>query len=112
MNGADKCPPTIKLCNIRTEKNKLERENDNRTPLDRVTVEFMRNMMDSDNAGTSGGFSPSIVDGLPLAMVYAPMQKWRQAYSPDEALVRGTMFAELDKPFYPPKICGGNKNGK
>ena len=87
----------------------MERENDTRTPLDRVTPEFMREMMDRADMDAGRGFDPSVVDGLPLAMVYAPSQKWRQAYSPDEALSRGTMFAELDKPFYPPRVCGGDR---
>ena len=87
----------------------MERENDNRTPLDRVSPEFMRDMMEMSDKDTGRGFNPSVVDGLPLAMVYAPMQKWHQAYSPDEALSRGTLFAELDKPFYPPRVCGGKR---
>ena len=33
-----------------------------------------------------------------LAMVYSPMQCWRMLYSPEKALMRGTMFEELDKP--------------
>lgn len=37
-------------------------------------------------------------DGLQLAMVYALMQKFRDLYEPEAALVRGTLFAELDKP--------------
>ena len=90
----------------------MERENDNRTPLDRVTQEFMRDMMVQSETAAGRGFDPSVVDGLPLAMVYAPMQKWRNAYSPDEALIRGTMFAELDRPFYPPKVCGCKDGGK
>ena len=36
--------------------------------------------------------------GVSLAMVYSPRQYWRDAYSPAEALDRGTLFAELDKP--------------
>lgn len=90
----------------------MERENDNRTPLDRVTPEFMRDMMEMSDIDAGRGFDPSVVNSLPLAMVYAPSQKWRQAYSPDEALMRGTMFAELDLPFYPPRVCGGKNNGK
>jgi hypothetical protein len=35
----------------------------------------------------------------PLAMVYSPYQIWRNAYAPDVALKRGTLFAELDLPF-------------
>ena len=33
-----------------------------------------------------------------LAMVYSPHQCWRKLYSPDTALMRGTLFEELDKP--------------
>lgn len=40
-----------------------------------------------------GGGAPS------LAMVYCPRQYWRGILSPDEALKRGTLFAELHKPF-------------
>ncbi len=34
-----------------------------------------------------------------LAMVYAPMQTFVKIYEPTKALSRGTLFAELDKPF-------------
>ena len=37
--------------------------------------------------------------GYPLASVYAPLQEWREAYSEEEALHRGTLFRQLDKPF-------------
>ena len=87
----------------------MERENDNRTPLDRIQPEFMRTMMAENEKASGRGFDPSVVDSLPLAMVYAPRQKWRDAYAPDEALLRGTMFAELDKPFYHGCSCGGNR---
>ncbi len=36
---------------------------------------------------------------LALAMVYVLMQRWQNIYEPDLALERGTIFAELDKPF-------------
>ncbi len=36
---------------------------------------------------------------LPLAMSYVPMQNWREIYECDKALLRGTVFCELDKPF-------------
>jgi len=39
------------------------------------------------------------VDMLPLAMAYVPMQKWQKIYEPEMSRMRGTMFAELDKPF-------------
>jgi hypothetical protein len=43
------------------------------------------------------------LDNHPLAMVYSPCQAWRDAYAPDVALCRGTLFAELDLPFEPHK---------
>lgn len=39
------------------------------------------------------------IDSFPLAMSYVPMQKWRDLYSADVGLSRGTIFSELDKPF-------------
>lgn len=36
---------------------------------------------------------------LPLAMAYVPMQQWKETYSEDVALSRGTIFPELDLPF-------------
>jgi hypothetical protein len=35
----------------------------------------------------------------PLAMAYVPMQKIHYVYDPDNALMQGTLFPELDKPF-------------
>lgn len=35
-----------------------------------------------------------------LAMAYVPWQKWENIYCSDKALKRGTIFADLDKPFY------------
>ena len=37
---------------------------------------------------------------LPIAMVYMPMQEWRNVYAPCDALTAGTIFAELDLPFF------------
>jgi spore coat protein JB len=34
-----------------------------------------------------------------LAMAYVPRQKWRKIYRYDSAFLRGTIFAELDKPW-------------
>ena len=34
----------------------------------------------------------------PLAMVYSPYQIWRDLYTPEVALTRGTIFPELDLP--------------
>lgn len=37
---------------------------------------------------------------LPLAIATVPMQRFRQLYDPATALGRGTLFRELDLPFY------------
>ena len=34
-----------------------------------------------------------------LAMVYSPPQEWRAIYPVGEAIDKGTLFSELDKPF-------------
>ena len=46
--------------------------------------------------GACGGWG---LEAHPLAMVYSPCQAWRDAYPPDVALSRGTLFSELDLPF-------------
>ena len=35
-----------------------------------------------------------------LAMAYVPWQMWRNIYDTDKAFCRGTIFEELDMPFY------------
>ena len=45
-----------------------------------------------------------------LAMVYSPVQTWENLYCEDEGFVAGTIFKELDKPFYGAKCHGGNCN--
>ncbi len=47
------------------------------------------------------------VDDGVLASVYAPLQGFVGVYDPDTALVRGTMFEGLDKPFF-----GDERGGK
>lgn len=37
-------------------------------------------------------------EGLQLAMVYSPLQAFEKLYSPEDALLRGTLFESLDKP--------------
>lgn len=44
-----------------------------------------------------------VKNGAPLATVYPPYQSWRKILDAASALNRGTIFAELDKPFCP---CG------
>ena len=47
----------------------------------------------------------------PLAMVYSPIQEWRDLYDLETGFCRGTIFTELDLPFVGCKGCGGVKNG-
>lgn len=44
--------------------------------------------------------------GVPLAMVYSPVQQFADLYEPEEGLERGTIFAALDFPFYPAGCAG------
>lgn len=53
----------------------------------------LRNMQSNGKGRAGWG-----LDDYPLAMVYSPYQEWRQTYTPDIALCRGTLFGELDLP--------------
>lgn len=44
------------------------------------------------------GACPTHLHAPALAMVYSPMQCWRQLYDPKTALAHGTLFEELDLP--------------
>lgn len=35
----------------------------------------------------------------PEAMAYVPWQQWQHTYPPDQGIVRGTIFPDLDLPF-------------
>ena len=52
-------------------------------------------------------FSDIPLDKLPIAMAYVPFQKLGEVYSENDALMRGTLFPELDKPF-----CGKFTGGR
>lgn len=43
---------------------------------------------------------PEFRDTFPLAMAYVPWQKWQDIYDIDKAYCAGTIFAQLDLPFY------------
>ena len=47
--------------------------------------------------------------GMPLAMAYVPWQKWQNIYDAEKGFCRGTIFQELDLPFFG---VGGCQNGK
>ncbi|MGN0418142.1 MULTISPECIES: spore coat associated protein CotJA [Anaerostipes] len=45
------------------------------------------------------------VDSMVVAMQYVPWQHWNQIYCPEEGLRYGTIFPELNKPFYGKGAC-------
>ena len=44
--------------------------------------------------------NPSADAGLVLARATVPMQPWETIYNPEKALKQGTIFPNLDKPFF------------
>ena len=44
-------------------------------------------------------------NSMPIAMAYVPIQQWGEIYDLDKAFSRGTIFAELDKPFLERSCC-------
>lgn len=38
-------------------------------------------------------------DPMVLAMAYVPVQEWQDLYEPEEALMHGTLFRQLDLPW-------------
>lgn len=47
-----------------------------------------------------GARSSGLLDGKSLAMVYSPYQHFETLYDPRQGLCNGTIFGELNKPFY------------
>ena len=88
---------------------------------DRAAEELLRQMAEQGCVRVGGSSYPSepflrggygedtphswgLVD-YPLAMVYSPVQKWQNIYDGETALVRGTIFEELDLPFVGKCYC-------
>ena len=51
------------------------------------------------SAREKNGRANGNAQNLALAMAYVPMQCLKNAYSLEQALMAGTLFPELDKPF-------------
>ena len=47
-----------------------------------------------------------------LAMVYAVLQSYQNIYDPEIALINGTIFEELNKPFLKSSCRGANDKGE
>ena len=74
--------------------------------------EYLKQVLEGASAPTAATGEPAQSFGLagyPLAIVYAPLQAWQGLYDTDTALKKGTLFAELDKPFLGSQ---GGANGK
>ena len=56
-------------------------------------------MGDHSSPPNTGKFPYTSCSPIPLAMAYVPVQTWEDIYDCDTALLRGTLFAQLDKPF-------------
>ena len=110
----------------------MYRENEFSMRPDTVSDDFIRQLLEnqSDCHDRSDGCSRGCNDeqhkswglyGHPLAMVYSPVQEWRSLYDNEMGLSRGTIFKELDLPFYGKwndggssccrSGCGGDRNG-
>ena len=61
----------------------------------------MKNPPCSGDTGAEGCNTRELygLEGKSLAMVYSPKQYWRKLYTPEDAMLHGTLFMELDKPF-------------
>lgn len=60
-------------------------------------MRMARNQMSCDDDCSRGR---DMLYGVPLAMGYVPWQNFECTYEPAQALQAGTIFPELDKPFY------------
>ena len=109
----------------------MYRENEFASRRDGSSDDYLRRMLDGGcsqgDEGANGTNVPQkrswgLVGDYPLAMVYSPIQEWRELYDNETGLSRGTIFKELDLPFTAtwgdvasspvcPRGCGGVKNG-
>lgn len=65
-----------------------------------MTSQQCRAHMERSSANVHAAVNGSMpLDMLPLAMAYVPMQQWNETYDVEKALMRGTIFPELDLPF-------------
>ena len=49
------------------------------------------------------------LEDMPLAMAYVPWQRWQNIYDAEKGFCNGTIFQELNLPFFG---VGGCQNGK
>ncbi len=102
-------------------------DDDTMTPRDRINDRMLRRMLDGDGESANDRYTPNTavrphaneanrttwgLENHPLASVYAPLQVFRNLYDRDTALMKGTVFTELDLPFMGQSVTkGGNCRG-
>lgn len=52
------------------------------------------------NELTNSKFDDTMLKNLPLTIAFVPYQRNITSYDEDQALTRGTLYPDLDKPFY------------
>ena len=65
----------------------------------------------SYNAENENNYSCACANSTAIAMVYPVKQEWCDIYDVEIALVNGTIFNQLNKPFYPTGCSGKMKEG-
>lgn len=85
--------------NMRMDRNQMNSRNGNRgcDACDTCDIGCDRNRKSCDDDCSRGR---DMLYGVPLAMGYVPWQNFECTYEPAQALQVGTIFPELDKPFY------------
>ena len=53
-----------------------------------------------DAPANNCNIDPDCINAFPPVMAYVPMQSFRNLYDPESALCHGTIFRELDLPFF------------
>lgn len=85
----------------------MERYHNRDCSCQRNRMNDVRNGFDESGQRCGGGWNHHHdgVDSMALAMQYVPWQHWKQVYCPEEGLQYGTIFPELNKPFYGKGAC-------
>lgn len=75
-------------------------ENCNRTPARTCDSNRTACSMPARPVSHSCNIKNDPLSNMPAAMAYVPWQYFKEVYEPDKALLYGTIFPELNKPFY------------
>lgn len=97
------CPTFAKSVNDDQNLPRIDERQSNRLcdgSLPKSDLDLGMNGCGNSNHGGCGNRESGWgIKSYPLAMVYSPLQEFRELYDMDIALERGTIFAELDLPF-------------